>query len=264
MLPQGPVGVFDSGVGGLSILFEIQRLLPAEDLVYLADTLNCPYGPRSADDIRRLSSQAAERLLDEGAKVIVVACNSASTVALEHLRERYPVPFIGTVPAVKPAALVSRTGRIALLGTRATVGTEAVQRLIQEHAADRVVFRRAVPDRLVELIEARQLDGAETHALLSDVLKPLLQEGVDTVVLGCTHYAFVRPAVQKIVGPNVRVLDTGLPVARQVRRVLDHWGLTQERDEVGRVRYLATARPADLAATAETLMRVFVSQVADP
>ena len=257
MEPNCPIGVFDSGAGGLSILFEIQRLLPSEDCVYFADTLHCPWGPRPAAEIRALAANATERLLAEGAKVIVVACNSASTVALADLRASYPVPFVGTVPAVKPAGLVTRTGRIAVLGTAATVRTDAVSRLIQEFAPEREVFCRACPDRLVELVEALGVDAPEAEACLGDVLKPLLAQGVDTIVLGCTHYAFLRPVVERLAGPSVTILDTGVPIARQVKRVLDDWGLARPGSPKGTVRYLASRDPVAFAETARELRTIY-------
>lgn len=255
---SGPVGIFDSGVGGLSILFEVERLLPSEDLVYFADTAHCPWGPRPDDEIRALAAAASERLLSEGAKLIVVACNSASTVALADLRRRHPVPFVGTVPAIKPARSVTRTGRIAVLGTAATVRTEAVRRLIDEFAAGAEVFCRAGPDRLVELVESRATESAEAEAHLRDVLDPLLGQGVDTVVLGCTHYPFLRPVIKRIAGPGVTILDTGVPVARQVRRVVEERDLANRGGGSGSVRYLASQDQAGFAETAEWLRAAYL------
>ena len=260
MEPNCPIGVFDSGAGGLSILFEIERLLPNEDCVYFADTLHCPWGPRPAAEIRELAAIATERLLAEGAKVIVVACNSASTVALADLRASYPVPFVGTVPAVKPARLLTQTGRIAVLGTAATIRADVVTRLIQEFAPDREVICRACPDRLVKLVEAKAIDAPETEMTLREVLDPLLGQGVDTVVLGCTHYAFLRPMVERLAGSPVTVLDTGVPVARQVKRVLEDRGLARLGSNPGRARYLASRDPAGFAETARQLRDLYRRQ----
>lgn len=260
MMSDQPIGVFDSGSGGLSILFEIERLLPGENLVYFADTLHCPWGPRPPDEIRELAVAATERLLAEGAKLIVVACNSASTVALADLRARFAVPFVGTVPAIKPAAAATRTGRIAVLGTAATVGTIALQRLIDEFAADCEVFCRACPARLVELVEARAIDAPETERILRDVLVPLLDRNADTVVLGCTHYAFLRPVVERIAGPDVLVIDTGQPVAKQAQRVLAERGLLRDAPDGRATRCLASRDPAGFTETAERLRAVYQRQ----
>lgn len=214
-----PIGVFDSGVGGLSVAREIRRLLPAESLLYFADTANCPYGGRPLEEIRELSLEAGHALVERGAKVMVVACNTASGAALETLREALDIPVIGLEPAVKPAARLTRTGSIGVMATEATLRTERFQRLTENHAASVEVIARGCPG-LVELVEAGELQGERVRRTLEDLVSPLRDAHVGAVVLGCTHYPFLRDSIQEVFGPDVLVIDSGEAVARQVRRVL--------------------------------------------
>ena len=214
-----PIGVFDSGVGGLSVAREIRALLPAESILYFADTLNCPYGGRPLEEIRALSLAAGTELLDRGAKIIVIACNTASGAALETMRETLPVPIVGMEPAVKPAVAATRVGRVGVMATEATLRTERFQRLTREHARDVTVAAQGCPG-LVELVEAGELSGPRVREALAGVVAPLRAAGVDSVVLGCTHYPFLREAIEEALGPGVRVIDSGPAVARQVERVL--------------------------------------------
>jgi glutamate racemase len=219
MSSSAPIGIFDSGVGGLSVAREIRARLPREDLVYLADTANCPYGGRPLHEIRELAFASCRILLDRGAKLLVVACNTATGAALEVLREALPVPVVGLEPAVKPAAAGSATGTIGVMATAATLRTERFERLMREHARSVRVVSQACPG-LVELVEAGELDGERVAEALRDIVQPLKAANVDAVVLGCTHYPFLRKAVERALGPDVRVIDSGQAVARQVERVL--------------------------------------------
>lgn len=249
----GSIGLFDSGVGGLGVLLAVRDLLPHEPLLYLADSANFPYGPRATEDVIRLSVAAAGRLIDLGARLIVVACNTASTAALPELRRRFAVPFVGMVPAVKPAAALSRAGRVAVLATEGTVEAGAVAALVEQFAQG-VTVRFLPAPGLAARVEAGDLDGPVTRVLLSRYLEPAIAAGADVVVLGCTHYVFLRPAVEAIVGPAVTVLDTGRAVARQVVRVL-HGGPppVDEHASRGAVHYYTSGDPLALAATIDRL-----------
>jgi glutamate racemase len=227
LVDDRPVGVFDSGMGGLSILREIRRQLPGEHLLYYADTANCPYGAKSKLELQALATRIAGFLVERGAKLVVVACNTASVAALPVLRATFPVPFVGVVPAVKPAALASRAHRVAVLATPATFQGEMFDDLVRSFASDVQVVRQVCPG-LVELVEQGAIDGPEARELLQRYLQPAVEAAVDTVVLGCTHYPFLRPLVEEIVGPGVRVIDSGEAVARQVGRVLDARGLRRQ------------------------------------
>jgi glutamate racemase len=250
-----PIGVFDSGVGGLAVLFELQRLMPGESFLYFADTLNCPWGSRPDSEILELATQASKTLVDTGVKLIVVACNSATTVALTSLRERFSVPFVGTEPGIKPAAAKTRTGRIGVMATRATVRSGSLRRLSEQHASDVELELFPCPDRLVELVERAALDGEDTRSVLRPIIAEVRMRNVDVLVLGCTHYAFLRPVIESMLGPEVWVLDTGAPVARQAQRILEGDSLTAPTTGLGNVRYLASSEPEDLARIADTLRR---------
>jgi glutamate racemase len=221
------IGVFDSGVGGLSVLRQIRRLLPAADLQYVADQAHVPYGQRSAEQVRRYSEGITRFLLEAGASMIVVACNTASAAALDHLRQTFPdVPFVGMEPAVKPGAAATRSGIVGVLATAGTFDSERYARLRQRFAAGIHVLEDPCPG-LVEHIEAGQLDTPQTCALLQTALTPMLEAGVDSVVLGCTHYPFVLPLIEEIAGGQVTVIDPAPAVARQVQRIWQENGATQ-------------------------------------
>lgn len=215
-----PIGVLDSGVGGLTILHELLRELPDERYVYFGDTGNCPYGVRPEREIQHLALAAARHLLGRGAKIIVVACNTASVSALKELRAAYDVHFVGVVPAVKPAAARTRIGIIGVASTEASARGNYLKRLIQEHATGVRVLAVGCP-RLVTLAEAGVLDGPEAEAAIRAYLEPLLAQGIDKLVLGCTHFPAMRAAFERVVGPEIEVIDSGAAVARQTRRVLE-------------------------------------------
>ncbi|HEX8032613.1 MAG TPA: glutamate racemase [Ktedonobacterales bacterium] len=221
---QAPVGVFDSGVGGITILDELLRELPNERFVYFGDTGNCPYGVRSEREIQELSIAGARLLLDHGAKIIVVACNTASVSALKELREACTIPFVGVVPAVKPAAERTHVGRVGVAATEASARGDYLKRLITEHANGVEVLAVGCP-RLVTLVEAGQLDGPTVEAVVREDIAPLLEAGIDELVLGCTHFPALRSVFERVAGPGVEVIDSGAAIARQTRRVLERAGM---------------------------------------
>ena len=221
MAGGGLIGVFDSGVGGLSVLHEIRALLPAADLVYVADSGHCPYGTKSYADIRARAEAIASFLIERGAEAVVVACNTATAAAIEHLRSRISsVPIVGMEPALKPAAAATRSGVVGVLATGATLGGERFAGLAERFADGIELLTQACPG-LVERVESGDLDGPETRELLKRYVTPLLERDADTLVLGCTHYPFLRPALADLCGPGVALIDTGAAVARQVARVLE-------------------------------------------
>jgi glutamate racemase len=216
-----PVGVFDSGVGGLSVLGAIHNLLPAETLIFLADQAHVPYGPRPLEEVRQFSIAITRYLLAQGAKLIVVACNAASAASLHHLRRVFPkVPFVGMEPAVKPAAEGTQTGVVGVLATPATFQGALYASVIERFARGVTVLQDTCPG-LVGQIEAGQLSAPQTRRILERALQPMLSRGIDTIVLGCTHYPFVIPMIEDIAGPGVRVIDPAPAIARQVSRMLD-------------------------------------------
>jgi glutamate racemase len=213
------IGVFDSGVGGLSVLTEIRRELPEADIVYLADQARAPYGVRSLEQVASMSGEVSRWLMDRGASTITIACNTASAAALHHLRSLHPdVTFVGMEPAVKPAALTSSTGVIGVLATAATFQGELFASVVQRYADGATVLTRACP-RWVELVESGVTDGPEAREQVERCLAPLIEAGVDTLVLGCTHFPFLRSVIESVVGPGVNIVDPAPAVARQVKRV---------------------------------------------
>lgn len=218
-LLSGRIGVFDSGLGGLSVWREIVRLRPDLESDYVGDRAHIPYGPRSMLEITQLSQAITRFLLRRGCTTIVVACNTASAAALSELRATHPdVRFVGMEPAVKPAALESRRKVVGILATAATFQGALFATAVERFAADVRLVRQVCPG-LVELIESGEVDGPRTEALLRPFLEPSLSAGADTLVLACTHYSFVRTALERLAGPGVRILDPAPAVARQLDRV---------------------------------------------
>lgn len=248
------IGVFDSGVGGLSVLTAIRTRLPAESLVYLADQAHVPYGPRPLADVQRLALGITRFLLECDAKMVVVACNTASAAALHCLRDQYPdVPFVGMEPAVKPAAATTRSGTIGVLATPATFQGRLFVSVVERFATGKHVLQESCPG-LVARIEAGDLTGPVTRALLVAALQPLLAQGADTIVLGCTHYPFVMPLIREIVGPNVEIIDPAPAVARRVAAVLDERGLRNRTTRLpAPIRFFTTGDAAAFAASARRL-----------
>ncbi len=218
-MSQGAIGVFDSGIGGLSVLRAIRTLIPAQDVLYFGDQGHVPYGPRPMSEVRRFSFAISQFLIEQGAQLIVVACNTASAAALIDLRLAFAdMPFVGMEPAVKPAAEQTQTAKVGVLATPATF-QGALYASVVERFAQGVEIYQDTCTGLVQEIEAGRLDGPETRQILNQALQPMLQAGIDTVVLGCTHYPLVIPQIQSICGPQVRVIDPAPAVARQTERL---------------------------------------------
>jgi glutamate racemase len=219
------IGVYDSGVGGIPVLRAIHRLLPHESLLYVADQGHVPYGPRPLDEVQRFAEAITRYLLDQGSKVIVVACNAASAAALRYLRKIYPdVPIVGMEPAVKPAVEHTRSGVVGVLATPATFQGALYASVLERFSQGVKVLQDTCPG-LVSQIEIGAIQSPATRAILEKALRPMLEQGIDTVVLGCTHYPLVIPLIQDIAGPNVRIIDPAPAVARQTERLLDQFHL---------------------------------------
>ncbi len=232
---NAPIGVFDSGVGGLSVLRAIRQQMPEESIIYFGDQGHIPYGPRPLSQVRDFSLAITRFLLEQGAKIIVVACNAASAAALAELRRTFPdVPFVGMEPAVKPAAEHTETGVVGVLATPATFQGALYASVVERFANGVELLQNTCPG-LVQQIEKGDLDGPRTGAILKSALEPMLQRRIDTVVLGCTHYPFVIPMIQQIVGEQVRVIDPAPAVARQAARLLDAAGLRRPAGAKGRI-----------------------------
>lgn len=251
-----PVGIFDSGVGGLSVWREIVRQLPNESTIYVADQARLPYGPRAAEEVRRFAEAITRELLERGCKAIVVACNTASAAALQALRERHrDVPFVGMEPAVKPAALHSKSRVVGVMATPGTLQGRLFADVVERFASGVKVIRQPCAG-LVEQIERSELDTPATEALLREWLGPLRETGADTIVLACTHYPFVLPLIRRIVGDAVQVIDPAPAVARQLARVLEAHGSLAEPDATPVHQFLTTGEPAALQRALRQLVAI--------
>ena len=245
---HAPIGVFDSGVGGLSVWREIVRLLPYEDTVYVADQAHMPYGSRSLEEVRRHCEGVVDFLLGQGVKVVVVACNSASAAALHHLRRVFPrTPFVGMEPAIKPAVERSRRGVIGVLATQATFQGELFAALVTQYGHSARVLPQ-VGWGLAQAVEAGATDAPETESLLRECLGPLIAEEMDHLVLGCTHYPFLASMMARLLGPEVTIVDPAPAVARQTRRLLDERDLLRPYRQAGRHRFCTSGERPDFAA----------------
>lgn len=242
-----PIGIFDSGVGGLSVLRAIRTQMPHENLLYFADQGHVPYGPRSLEQVRQFSEAITRFLIAQGAKLIVVACNTASAAALHHLRETFSeIPIVGMEPAIKPAAEHTNSGVVGVLATPATFQGKLYASVVERFAKGVSVLQDTCPG-LVEEIERGAMEAESTRNILAAALRPMLEKGLDTVVLGCTHYPFVIPIIKQIVGEDVRVIDPAPAVARQVERRLEALNLLRGEDDSGNVNLFTSGKTSGLA-----------------
>jgi len=251
---QAPIGVFDSGVGGLSILRPLRQELPAESFIFFADQAHVPYGPRPLHEVRRFSVGITRFLIEQGAKLIVVACNTASAAALQHLRDSFPgMRFVGMEPAVKPAAEQTRTRAVGVLATPATFQGALFASVVERFAQGVRVLPQTLPG-LVERIEAGDLDGPQARRIVEAGVRPLVAQGVDTLVLACTHYPFVIPLIENVAGPGVRVIDPSPAIARQAGRLLAEGGQTAASGAAVATTFVSSGDAAGLAGMAQRLI----------
>ncbi len=255
------IGVFDSGVGGLSILRVLRQRLPEAAYLYIADQAHVPYGPRPLLEVRGFAEGITRYLLSQGADLIVVACNTASAAALHYLRQTFPqTPFVGMEPAVKPAAEQTHSGVVGVLATPATFQGELYASVVERFAQGVTVLQDTCPG-LVEQIETGATRSPKTRAILERSLAPMLAQGIDTVVLGCTHYPFVMPLIREIAGPEVRVIDPAPAIARQTERLLRRHNLSITGAAPGGVRYATTRDAAHFREAIQTLLEESAPQV---
>lgn len=231
MMNNNPIGVYDSGFGGLSVWRELYRALPEESIIYLGDGKNCPYGQKPAEEIRHLATKSVQELLSRGCKMIVVACNTATAAAIEHLRAMFPdLPFVGLEPAVKPACKSTRSGVVGVIATERSLKSEKFLATLAKYG-DGVEVIKAVGKGFVEAVEANAENCASTEQVVRAVVEPIIDRGADVLVLGCTHYPFLKDVIAKVVGErNVEIIDSGEAVEKRVESLLDEYNL---RAEVG-------------------------------
>ncbi len=218
MTNNNPIGLFDSGIGGTSIWKEIHNLLPNEDTIYLGDSKNAPYGEKSKEEIISLSCKNTEFLLNQNCKIIVVACNTATTNAIKELRTKYNIPFIGIEPAIKPAALHSQTQKIGILATKGTLNSDLFYKSVEQFKNIQIIEQ--IGFGLVELIENGKINSIEIKELLNQYLTPMIESNIDYLVLGCSHYPYLIPQIKKILPDNIKIIDSGEAVAKQTKTIL--------------------------------------------
>lgn len=260
---KSPIGVFDSGVGGLTVLAEIHRLLPKEQLIYIADSAHAPYGDRSVEYIRERAIKVALFLIDQGVKAIVIACNTATAETINLLRETVNIPVIGLEPAIKPAVEQSNNGIVGVLATKRTIDSKRLLGLAERYAQGKKVLVQACPG-LVEKVEAGGLNNKQTRALLKRYIQPLLDQGADTLILGCTHYPFLLPAINTLVKDNILLLETSKPVALQLQRILKNEKLessqtdTEIKKETTRIAFYNSGATTKLSKTMRRLWKLAI------
>lgn len=242
-IQQRPIGIFDSGVGGLSVFKEVRKLLPFEAITYFADSGNCPYGSKTREEILFLARKRIEFLLAQHCKLIVIACNTITAVAIDQFRSEYGIPFIGMEPALKPAALQTRTKKIGVLATENTLSGKLFKQTYEKHAAGLEVFIQPGYG-LVELVEQGEQDSEKARRLLETYLTPMMEKGADTLVLGCTHYPFLKDMIQKVAGDRLAVIDPSDAVAAQTKRILKAYGLISESRRTPRPDFFTTGEKA--------------------
>jgi glutamate racemase len=255
MKKNNPIGLFDSGIGGTSIWKEVHALLPNENTIYLADSKNAPYGLKTKDEIIHLSCKNTELLLEENCKIIVVACNTATTNAIKELRAKYDVPFIGIEPAIKPAAIQSKTQTIGILATKGTLSSALFYENVAKHP--NVTIIEQIGHGLVQLIENGDLDSPEMKELLESYLLPMVEKNIDYLVLGCSHYPYLIPQIKKIIPPSIEIIDSGEAVAKQTKKILEEQQLLDDSNNNASQIFYTNSNPEVLKKIVKPLESVF-------
>jgi glutamate racemase len=253
------IGIFDSGVGGLSVLKEIRRLMPQARLFYIADQAHVPYGKRGLDEIRNLSFAITRFLIDQGAAIVVVACNTASAAALQELRGEFPETlFVGMEPAVKPATQHTHNGVVGVLATPATFQGRLYNTLVERFAQDVRILTDTLPG-LVEEIEAGRLESLETRRILETAIRPMVADGADTLVLGCTHFPFVLPLIREIAGPSVEVIDPAPAIARRTEYLAREHSLPTDDSNLTQLIFATTGDASRFSQTIRELLGIYAT-----
>lgn len=255
MKKNNPIGLFDSGIGGTSIWKEVHALLPYENTIYLADSKNAPYGLKTKDEIIHLSCKNTELLLEENCKIIVVACNTATTNAIKELRATYDVPFIGIEPAIKPAAIQSKTQTIGILATKGTLSSALFHENVAKHPDVKIIEQ--IGHGLVQLIENGDSDSKEMNELLESYLLPMVEKNIDYLVLGCSHYPYLIPQIKKIIPPTIKIIDSGEAVAKQTKKILEERQLLNDSNNNASQIFYTNSNPEVLKKIVKPLESVF-------
>ncbi len=257
---NNPIGIFDSGVGGTSIWKEIIKRLPNENTVYLADSKNAPYGVLSKKQIQAICIKNTEYLIAKGAKLIVVACNTATTNAIDLLRQKFNIPFIGIEPAIKPAALASKTKAIGILATKGTLSSELFHKTAQKFAQD-IILVEQEGTGLVPLIEQNRIESLEMHTLLTKYLEPMLSKNIDHLVLGCSHYPYLISKIKEIIKKDITIIDSGFAVAKQTEKIMTELNLSNHTNNSGKHHLISNIAPDTLRSFTQKIPNTIIEQV---
>lgn len=255
MKNENPIGLFDSGIGGTSIWKEIHLQLPNENTIYLADSKNAPYGLKSKEEIINLCFKNTELLLNYNSKIIVVACNTATTNAIKELRAKYDVPIIGIEPAIKPAANLSKTQKIGILATKGTLNSELFYETLSLYSNVKIIEQ--IGHGLVQLIENGDINSPEMQELLENYLKPMVEENIDYLVLGCSHYPYLLPQIKKIIPSSIMIIDSGEAVARQTKKILEQNDLLNLSKNKSWQKFYTNSNPHVLKTILNTKKEIF-------
>lgn len=229
-----PIGFFDSGVGGLSVLREAIKLMPNEDFIYFGDSINAPYGIKTVEDVKELTNKAVELLISKGAKAIAIACNTATSAAVRDLRKKYNMPIVGVEPALKPAVNLNRDGLIVIMATTMTLKEKKFSDLLEKYKNEADIIPMPCPG-LMEYVESGNLDGEDLKEYLRDKFESYTKNKIGSIVLGCTHYPFVKETLQNIVGSNIPIIDGGIGTSKELRRRIEDMGVRREGDRQGKI-----------------------------
>lgn len=241
METTNPIGIFDSGIGGITILQEVERQMPHEDIIYLSDDKNCPYGIKTNQEIVEISVQNTNHLIQLGAKVIVVACNTATMAAVATLREQFNIPIVAIEPAIKPASLASKSGIIGIIATKSSIESDHLKTLCKEHSLGNIIVTKAGVG-LVAFVEDDQQDSPEAYILLKQYIDPMIENGIDHLVLGCTHYPFFKKHIAKIVqDKNITIVEPATAIAKQIKTVLEQTELACKCKKKGKITFISTS-----------------------
>ncbi len=258
---SAPIGVFDSGIGGLTVVSEMMRQLPHESIIYFGDTARVPYGPKSPDTVRRYSHEITSFLRAEGVKAVVIACNTATAHALPMLRDELPMPVIGVVePGARAAVAASRGGAVGVIGTKGTIASGAYERAIRSLSPEMMITARACP-LFVPLVEEGWTDAEATGIIAREYLAPFVDAHIDTLVLGCTHYPLLKPLLARILGADVRLIDSARETAAETGRVLDQHELRADASALARHRFIASDAPQQFLELGQRFLGTAIERV---
>ncbi|MTG96819.1 MULTISPECIES: glutamate racemase [Myroides] len=244
MQKNNPIGLFDSGIGGTTIWREVKQLMPYEDTIFIGDQLNAPYGIKSKDEIVQLSLKNVEYLINQNCKLIIVACNTATTNAVAEIRSMFTIPIIGIEPAIKPATSLTKTSTIGILATKGTITSDFFASKIKLYPNIKIIEQ--IGYNLVNLIESGKTNTEEMRMLLKEYLYPMVEQGMDTLVLGCTHYPYLKPLIQDIIGEDILIIDSGKAVAKHTQKVLEQHNLLTDKTTDGYSKFYTNIEPTIL------------------